>query len=321
MLVARDGSLFVESFVPGHRHELQWHPRSGVTGPEVVQTFDSRDSKSQVLGAAFDGRYLVYSLLHSDRTFDDWTLHVWDARVGGDPLEVGRSERDGSGQPLPGPLNYPLVLDGRLVWVQTRDAETRQTVIYAYDIEQARRVPLRAGHPGRPLLMGDQLIWPESPAPDTATRLHAVDFRTGEPVHLPEHLASIVGPAFLATSDDTFAWSSTDMTELWVWRRSWRTPMHAVPADPGDALQSLHVAGDVITFDSGSEQWALDLRSGGYAQLTQQAGAQDTGGSWLWLMHGTEKSPDGRAELGAETVVDTAALPPLPSCPRPSTTP
>jgi hypothetical protein len=172
-LVASDGSLFGETFVPGRRHALYWSPPDSRTGI-VLQRFEVDDGSPQVLGASFDGRYLAYTLLRSMTTFDSWILYVWDTMERRGPREIARSPREWN-QALAGPLNTPLVHDGRVIWVQAVGGPDGETAIYSLDVARDVRRTIRQGHPLTPIAIGDTLIWPESPRPGALTELRGVD--------------------------------------------------------------------------------------------------------------------------------------------------
>jgi hypothetical protein len=100
-LTAPDGSMLVHYGRRGSRHEVRWLPAGGE--PILVQAFGPEQQEAQVLGAAFDGRYVAYSVTWSLRLFESpWTLYVWDSQQPGEPLEIARSDQDAGGQPVVG---------------------------------------------------------------------------------------------------------------------------------------------------------------------------------------------------------------------------
>lgn len=267
------------------------------------------------MAADYDGRYLVYSLLHSTTTFDDWSLHLWDSAGTAPAREIARSPRGGDSVPLPGPLNNPLVHQGRVVWVQAQPLG-EGTALHAYDISSGRRTTLRDGHPGIPVRMGSWLLWPESDAPGALVRLRGMDFATGTALRLPAALQDVRGATSLAASDDVLAWAAPDLRTLWVWRRNQPRPVAVATEAAGATVQAIHIAGDVVTYDSGSAQWAVDLRSGARTQLTPQFGAQHTGGTYLKVQYAPGTENEHHSGLGDETIVNLKTLAPLPACER-----
>jgi hypothetical protein len=156
--------------------------------------------------------------------------------------------------------------------------------------------------------MGGWLVWPESPAPDALTKLNAISLENGQPVALPAVMAAISGPAAIEATNDTMIWASKDRTELYVWKTSWPEPKRILQLDTG-SLDRPHVAGQIVSWDDGKAQFALDLRSGTYTQVTPQYGSTGGWGNALAVEYGPQQSGPGDA-----AVVDTTALPPLPRC-------
>jgi hypothetical protein len=98
------------------------------------------------------------------------------------------------------------------------------------------------------------------------------------------------------------------MHELHVWRTDWAEPLVAVRSE--DSVQWVHVAGELIAWGDTTAQFALDLRSGSYTQITPEFGSQLTGGPYL----GVGFAPERLRTFSDQTVVDTRDLPPLPGC-------
>jgi hypothetical protein len=75
------------------------------------------------------------------------------------------------------------------------------------------------------------------------------------------------------------------------------------------------VAGDIVTWDTGNAQFALDLRSGGYAQITPEAGSTNSdGGPFLIIGFAPDLSVGRENARSEQTVVDVRDLSPLPGC-------
>jgi hypothetical protein len=272
----------------------------------TIQSFPAQDKTSQTLGASFDGRYLAYTVTHLLTGWDDWTLYVWDSVSGGAPKEISHSARDAKGDPVTGPINYPIAYHGRVYWPQgTADGTVD---IRQYDVTTGRQSVVRAGHPAGPFRMGTLLVWPESPAPDALTKLNAISLDNGQPVALPAVMAGVSGPGAIDATNDTLVWANTDRNALYVWKTSWPEPKRILQIDSG-SLDRPHVAGQIVSWDNGKAQFALDLRSGAYTQLTPTAGLTEGWGNALGVGFAPQQNGPGDA-----TVVDTTALPALPRC-------
>lgn len=312
-LVAPDGSLAIESKVPDVRNELRWFPADG-SDFVTVHDFGAENPERQVLDAAFDGRYLSYSVRHSVRLDGTWSLYVWDSEEGGDPQLIAENPVDAEGDPIVGPFNYPVAYDGMVVWVQGAPTGDSETSLHMYDIDDGSREVLHTGHPGTPFRMGSLLIWPESPAKGELSELHALSLETLEPAELPGPIADIEGPAYIAASEDTVAWTGEDLHALWVWRESWESPAR-VFRNPDERVQGVHIAGDVVSWNLlNTAQFALDLRSGGYTQITPELGSTSAGGPFLRVGYAPDLSEGKANAKSRQTVVDTRDLPPLSGC-------
>jgi hypothetical protein len=305
-LIATDGSLLIESKVAGRRNELRWHPGGG-SDFKVVHDFGPANPQWQALGSSFDGRYLAYSVAHSFSTVTGEALYVWDSQASAEPQLVARNE---SGADGPGAVGDPVAYDGFVAWFQVAADDPDQTSLHRYRIDDGSRDVVSTGDGSAAVRMGPWLLWSEG---DRAERtLRAVSFRSGEPGDLPAPLAAIAGLAFTdADADaDTVAWTDADMHELLVWRTDWAEPIVAVRSE--DSLQWVHVAGDLVSWGSTAAQFALDLRSGSYTQITPEFGSQLTGGPYLGVGFAPGRRPG--VPFSDQTVMDTRDLPPLPGC-------
>lgn len=315
-LVAGDGSLLVEYGFYGAHHELRWLP-AGDGDPVVIKTFGAGEEWAQVGGASFDGRYLVYSVTWEPALISSWTLYVWDSQVQDAPRQVAESGRDEDGELLPGPFQVPVAYDGVVAFVQatgTDSEDLQENALYLYRIEEDRHELVHTGHSASPIRFGEVLLLPESTAPGALARLRGFSFTTGDPVEVPEPLAQLKGAGYFGTDEGTIAWVDSRLKELWVWRTSWDEPWLAIASWEEDYLEWVHVAGEIVVWHGTVAQFALDLRSGSYTQITPEAGFQDTGGSYLYVAYAPEREADGRPLPNDQTVIDTRQLPPLPSC-------
>ncbi len=203
---------------------------------------------------------------------------------------------------------YPVIADGHAAWVTAGvDGTTR---LHRYDLHTATDQVVRVGHPGTPFLLGHALAWTESPAPDALTALHAVSMRRGTRVALPAPLRALRGPAYVAGSPDAVAWASPDVQALWTWRPGWPAPVRAARMREGHNVQWVHVAGNLVSWDDGTAQFAADLRTGAYTRLTERYGYTVASDGGLAVGY-----PPGTGSTGRPpTVIRVRDLPPLPRC-------
>jgi hypothetical protein len=159
-------------------------------------------------------------------------------------------------------------------------------------------------------------VWPEREAAGKPSTLRAISFDTGEPVELPAVLAGIRDPNCLAFSHDAAAWVDQDLRRLSVWHTGWEGPVFVVAAqrNNNEYLQWVNVAGDIITWDNQNAQFALDLRSGSYTQITPEFGSTTAhGGPYLIIGFVPDLSQGKENARSQKTVIDTRT-PPLPGC-------
>jgi hypothetical protein len=298
--VSTDGTLaFAESDVDGGPHEFVMIHRSDAS--RIV--IESHDSAKQILGAGFDGRYVAFTEQASDR--DHWVLWVWDTQTGRPPVLVARNAVDGTGQAVPGPLNLPIADRGRVFWVQADEDGTSN--LRVYDTATATTTLLRRGHAGTPFVMGRLIVWAETRGRGLAAQLSAISLDGLSPAKLPAVLAALIGPTSIDAGDGMVAWVDPTMTRLYVW--SGGAPEFAVRSSADRPLESVHVAGEIVTWDDSRTQWALDLRTMAYTKIGPRGGT----GAWgSYLLVAATEAPAGRPALADQSVVDTAALRPLP---------
>ncbi|WP_203960463.1 hypothetical protein [Actinocatenispora thailandica] len=264
----------------------------------------------QLYGAAFDGRYLVFSVSHNPSDLSSWTLYGWDSVTGGEPHRLAGNAVDSAGNPVPSPLLYPVVAAGVAAWTAGRPDGS--TALHRYSFATGTDRVVRAGHPGAPFLFDADLVWPESARPDALTELHAVRLADGAPVTLPATLAAVRGPAFIVgTGSGVVAWVGADVRTLWVWRSGWRAPVKVRHVSTGRNVQWVRAAGPLVTWDDGTAQFAADLRTGAYTKLTPRYGYTEATGDALAVGYAPAAKGGGAA---APSLVRVSELPPLPSC-------
>lgn len=312
--VGPDGRSAVVERDTAAGREVDWVTGTASGGGSVRTVMRlAHPATDQLFGAATDGRYLVFSVSHDPSSTSTWTLYSWDSRAGGAPRQLAANATDASGQPVNGPMLYPVVHDGVAFWTAGTPAGT--TELHRYDLAGGTDSVVRSGHPADPFLLGDLLVWPESAAPDALTALHAVAAGTGAPAELPGPVAAVTGPAFISGGDSagvrTVAWATADVRSLYAWRAGWAAPVKVLSVPEGRAIQWVRVAGPLVAWDDGTAQWAADLRTGTYTQLTPKYGYTEAAGDGL----GVGYAPDGKAGgAPAPTVVRATDLPALPRC-------
>ena len=299
-----DGTTFLVSDVEGEHHRLEWR-RGDEHG--VVQDFGLDHPEWQVLGATWDGRYLAYRVDRSYSSFEDFGLYVWDSRSDAKPVRVAHGEPDENGDLMQTPFVDPVLADGWLYWTQTRDADPGHTVLSGYRLSDGHVERLSKGYGRAPVRFGDDLVWADSDGPGKTSTLRMLDLATHARVALPDALAGVRGPYYLAGDADTLAWvGGTKGRDVTVWRAGWPEPRLLVEAD--DSPQLPRIAGDVVVYAADDAMFAADLRSWSSAQVTPTyGGIYADGGPVVTVGF----APAAKDQGSVQTLLDTDAAGPL----------
>ncbi len=299
-----DGSVFAVSAVDGVRHTFVRRQAGRET---VVQDLGLEHPEWQVLGATFDGRYLAYRVDRSYSGFEDFGLYVWDSQGDGKPVEVAHGEKDSDGELMQTPFVDPVLADGWLYWTQTRDADPGHTVLSGYRLSDGHVERLSQGYGRAPVRFGDLLVWADSTGPGKTSTLRALDLATHQQVAVPEPLAGVRGPYYLAADQDTIAWvSGSQGSQVSVWRPGWAQTL--VLATKAKSPQFPRIAGDTVVWTGSDATYAGDLRSWSVAQLTPSYGGVYADGGPVATVG---FAPTGKSEVSVQALLDTAAAGPL----------
>jgi hypothetical protein len=294
--VSADGSsVFADSRQGGVR-ELVWLHR----GQRTVVT-RLPDTDHEVFGAAFDGRWLAFSVWDEPVLESPWTMYAWDSQAGGVPRQLGRTEV--GGEP------YPLVYNGHAFW--TLSVAEQRSEVHMTDLAKGQDRVLDTGRDDYPFRYGSLIVWTQRTA--SAVQLKAASITTGEPAALPVELQEPLSvPLFVNGDGDTYVWVGDNLFTLRVWRTGSTDALTVVKADAlGEYLQWPQVGGPLVTWDNGSAQFVADLRSGSYAQLTPWAGATLLSGDALVVTY----APASKGTVVDSTLIRPSQLPALPTCP------
>jgi hypothetical protein len=301
--IATDGGgLFADSYLSGVR-QLVWLRDRGTTRT-VVLRFAKADH--QVLGAAYDGRWLVFAVVEGPLLSSPWTMYAWDSATGGTPRALVHST-------VPAPYPHPVLYRGVAYW--TEPVSAQRTELHMSDLSTGTDRVIREGTPYAPFLFGSLLVWTETSGDDGAPiQVHVADAATGQPAALPRELGTpLRRPAFVNADADRVVWAARTPTGLWVWRRGAAAPVTILSRTAsGQNLQWPQVAGDLVAWDNGVAQFVADLRTGSYAQLTQHGGSTMLAADALLV--GYPPAEKGAHPVAEASIVRPSTLPPLPRC-------
>ncbi|GAA1949538.1 hypothetical protein [Catenulispora subtropica] len=256
----------------------------------------------------FDGRWLVFMADRSQEITGAWDLYAWDSRGTAKPRVIASDP----GTEADSPVEWPRVHGGEATWIQGTADGTQQ--VHLYDLATGHDHVVHTGHLGASLFAGDLLVWTEAVKPDGPVTLAAVSVATGAPAPLPAPLAQAqTTPATVASDGTTWAWTSADYRTLYAWRAGSPAAVTVRTADDGDAMDSLGVSGDLLTWTSSKATFAANLKTGSFTQVTKEFGSALTNGNAVAVYYplGDLKSPDLTYD---GYVVKTSDISELPRC-------
>ena len=214
---------------------------------------------------SFDGRWLVWNEYHSLSGFDDFTTFAWDSRTRR-VTQIGSATRDPAGEFWASGWRQPDVRGGLATWTQGVGPNGLSEV-HVYDLGKGTDRVVRTGHAqGSFFLAGPVVVWPESPAAGSLTRMFAANPRTGAAFSAPGTLGRLRGISALFTDGRGFAYPSARFTSLW-WAPSPRqAPGRVFSAKPPASYvdNSVRVAGRYLIFSSTGRGYVGDTHSRRY---------------------------------------------------------
>ena len=257
---------------------------------------------------SFDGRWLVFMANHSQQLTGAWDLYDWDSQGTAPPHVIAGDP----GTAANGVVEWPQVRNGKATWIQGLADGTQQ--VHLYDLAAGQDKVVHTGHLGASLLAGDLLVWTEARQANGPLTLAAVSAATGAPAALPAPLAQAqTAPATVASDGTTWAWTSADYRTLYAWRAGTPAAVVVHTADEGDAMDTLGVSGDVVTWTNSAATFAADLKARSFTQITKEYGSALTNGAAVAVYYplGDVKSPDLTYDA---YVLKTSDLSTLPQC-------
>jgi hypothetical protein len=150
--------------------------------------------------------------------------------------------------------------------------------------------------------------------------LAMADASSGQPLAVPEPLASLGSIATVAASDDLVAWSE-DFRSISVWRVGEPKAERIFVAGAGDGVDWVAITADLVEWRGQKAPMVADLRSGSVTPLTEENGFAYTNGGALLLTRPigplVKSGDEQHLSLShfESDVVDATKLPPLPGCP------
>jgi hypothetical protein len=285
-----------------------WSGVVSVAAPSgaVIRIAAFKDPKiDQAYGGSFDGRWLVWIEQQSSEDSNAWEIWAWDSEAN-KTFIVAASPRV-NGATVSGPIVEPIVSAGKAAWVQSNQQGIGEVHLYSL---AARHDQVIASHATTPVVFwGANLLWMHLDVAGQSGHFEMID-ASGQPVSVPEPLASVHSLAFLAVSKDVVAW--TDGTSIWAYRPG-QSSASLVYKLPSDFAQFIAIAGDLITWDGSGSPMALDLRSSSVTTLTPANGGRFASAQSLVIYWPNAQSKSTSGEMLVSDV-DASRLPALPGC-------
>jgi hypothetical protein len=270
------------------------------------------DAVNDQADGAFDGRWLVWHEYHGFTSFDDFTTWAWDSRTG-ELRQIGAATRAPVGGFWESPWRRPDVRRGIAAWAQGIGPDGLMAV-HVHDLRSGRDLVVRRGHAQGPfLLAGHLVVWPESPAPDTETRMYAASAVTGSRVPPPPALRRVRGISGLATDGRRVAFPNDSYKSLW-----WSPSLHSIPRKIVAAHglnyvdNSVRIGGRYIGFGMQPRVFVADTKSHRYIEISGRGGYVDVDRTSLLVAYSSRvKELHPILKIAFVPLHD---LPPMPAC-------
>lgn len=249
--------------------------------------------------AGFDGRWLIFMADRTQQLTGGWDLYAWDSQgtvaphvIASDP-GTAPNDTTTDGATTGGTVEWPHIHNGKATWIQGLADGTQQ--VHLYDLATGQDKAVHTGHLGASLFAGDLLVWTEALQANGPVTLAAASAATGAPAALPSPLAQAqTAPATIASDGTTWTWTSADYRTLYAWRAGMAAPVVIATVGDGDAMDTVGVSGDVVTWTNSSATFAADLKTRSFTQVTKEYGSALTNGDAVAVYYpaGDVKSPD-----------------------------
>ena len=307
--VAPDGSSFFATDGNGVQNmkNLVW---SRDRGSEKQTVFTLAAPYAGYGVAGFDGRWLIFMANHSQQLTGAWDLYAWDSQGTARPHAIASDP----GTATNGTVEWPQVHNGKATWIQGLADGTQQ--VHLFDLATGQDKVVHTGHMGASLFAGDLLVWTEALQANGPVTLTAASATTGAPATLPAPLAQVqTAPATIASDGTTWAWTSADYRTLYAWRAGMPAAVVVSTANDGDAMDTVGVSDDVVTWTNSTATFAADLKTRSFTQVTKEYGSAVTNGDAVAVYYplGDVKSPDLTYDAYVLKASDLSGLPRCPA--------
>ena len=263
---------------------------------------------------AVDPPWVVWEELDSQNTMqtnlNDWTIHVWNQRLG--TARLLATSRLGNGTYVNGQQPEPVVRNGVAAWAQPVPSLDRynKAQVRAVDLATGTVFTLDTGRVSSPVYAGPYLVWGKI---DRAGRslLRVADAENFRPAAIPAPLRDPGSLLYLAGSPDYLAWSSGDLNTLTVWPVGTDHLLRFTQSNSGHPFQFLGLAGHFVLWYTGMGSSVLDLRTGNAFDI---AGSGAASAGAITVQEQLKQPPKGSYASVRVSTLATAAMPAIRTC-------
>ena len=268
---------YVSAWTPGYAGVAALDVATGRLTP--IRRF-ARPAADQADGVVA-GRWLVWAQTYSLTSLDRFTMYAYDTATR--RLQtIGRSLASRSGATWPSPWHAPAAAGDYAAWAQGY-APGGLVEIRLASLVTGRVVTIARGHVQPPFFDRGLVVWPQSDAPGSQTRLRAYRLSTGQPAALPAALAAVRGTDMVVTDGTRTAYLSPDDTALYYSPSQQAAARPAVRLTAGADFTDLALAPGTLAWTTSSATYLASTRTGTFAQVTRAYGYPTGSGSVMLI--------------------------------------
>lgn len=288
-------------------------PATGIVD-EISRFPDPELFQDQVLSAAFDGRWLVWTESYTLQAPWPATLMAWNAQTN-QVLTLFGSPSASQGGVVVGAL-----AKGVLAWAE---GIGKHTTVQLFNLNTRTDRIIFRGAAGTPVFWGSKILIPVGAR--STNHLVAYSSRTGKAIGLPSGLRQVRGVAVgsLAATPEEVVWTNASGRSTWLWRRGNKRAqevgtdaLYAISTGPPPAV----LANSDVLWWNGEASMIVDPQRGSMARFMATSGATtfEGGPATNRDMILSAYSPPGASKIELmptlTSLVNVAKLSPLPGC-------
>lgn len=276
-VAAGGGRAYVSAWTSGYSGVAALDLSTGRLDP--ILRF-ARPAVDQADGVAA-GHWLVWAQTYSLTSLDRFTMYAFDSAT--HRLRViGRSLRGPGGIAWPSPWHAPAVASTYAAWAQG-DGPGGMVEIRLADLASGRVTTIARGHLQPPFFYRGLVVWPQSAAPGSQTRLRAYSLAGNGPAELPPALASVHGTDMVVTDGTRTAYLSPDFSRLYYSPRPDVAARVVLRLPAGADFTDLALAPGTLAFTTSSATYLASTRTGSFVQVTPRYGYATGSGSVMLI--------------------------------------